>query len=117
MLESFMDNWELILGVSSILFPFLLPAKIASKVNLVVKVLKPIVTTLEKMEQSKGGLSLESEFKEQVKEKAFNELSNVIASKTELFNRNDVKNVLTIVSNSKGVSNIKDKITDFVNKI
>jgi len=117
MLDLITNNWELILGVGSIVCPFLLPAKIASKINVVVKVLKPIVTTLEKMEQSKGGLSLEPEYKETIKDKAFTEVSKVLASKTEMFNPDDVKEILTQVSKSDGVAHMKDSITDFVKKI
>lgn len=112
-METILNNWELILGIASIFIPALLPAKYATKINLVTKVLGGAVKVLEKLDNSKGGLTLSPEFEKQIKNDAVDKISEVLTSKTERFEKEDLKVILKTISRSKGVEELSLKIREF----
>lgn len=113
MLDFLRDNMDLVLGVATILVPALLPARFATKINLVTKVLRGATTVLEKLDNSKGGLTLEPEVVKTVKQEAKEKLAEVIASKTERFDSQDVSEIISLVAKSKGVDKIANKLMTF----
>ena len=111
------DNIGTILTIASIVVPYLLPAKYASKWGIVLKIFKKVGDFAHKVETSKGGLSLKPEFEEKVKDEAIESISKVIAAKTERFEQADVKNIIQIAAKSKGVKSIKNKLENFTREL
>lgn len=61
-MEDFLlNNWEWISTGLAVIVPALLPAKYATKINLVTRVVKGAYELLDKLDKSKGGLTLKED--------------------------------------------------------